>query len=83
MSKLLILDPSHGGGSAQRASGAKTTLAVSDGAPLDSIELEGEAFMHEIFRSQGMDLRESPRTAALVRDLVTWLAKGGPKDARA
>jgi hypothetical protein len=40
-------------------------------------ESPGEELLHEIFRTQGMDLRESARTRGLVSDLFKALKGGG------
>ena len=42
----------------------------------DAGETRAEEILHEIFRSQGMDLRESPRAAGLAREFLTLIKKG-------
>lgn len=54
---------------AKRAAKAKGAKARS---PKES---PAEEVLHELFRTQGMDLRESPRTIGLVRELVKLLGK--------
>ena len=46
--------------------------AKATAAPKESL---AEEILHEIFRSQGMDLRESSRTRGLVTDLFKAIAK--------
>jgi hypothetical protein len=53
---------------------AKPAAVAKATAPKES---PGEEILHEIFRSQGMDLRESSRTFGLVADLFKALKGGG------
>ena len=53
---------------------AKTNSPTHESSAKESPAAE---ILHEIFRSQGMDLRESNRTRALVSDLFAAIAKGG------
>lgn len=68
-------------------SGSRTSLSdkVSEATPrkrkakpgvvVSGKESRAEEILHELFRTQGMDLRESPRTVSLVRDFVKLLGK--------
>lgn len=68
-----------GSGGKRLAAKAKRTLTSAAAArpPAERKESPGEELLHEIFRSQGMDLRESARTRGLVADLCTALKGGG------
>jgi hypothetical protein len=54
-----------------------TTAKPSPPPTGEPVETEAEELMHEIMRTQGLDLRESGRTRQLVRDFVAAISKGG------
>ena len=53
------------------------TLGSAAAAPKQAKESKFTEVLHEIFRSQGMDLRESERTRDLMTQLSACIGKGG------